>query len=508
MGNSRTLKNFRFITFLSAVLLFTGCGGGGGGSVSSEDTKYPSLISLGSGITFSNIKSTSITVTWGAASENGLSRKDLLYKVVYSTTNNLDTVSNAKRNGTSAADWLIEDRSKDFSYDPYTYSYSYPIVNLQSLTTYYIAVLVKDHSGHETLYAQQSVTTGEWKAVGTPGFSPGRTTNVSLDMYNGVPYVAYSEVENNDRASVMRFDNSSSTWVSVGPQCFSPDYAESLSLKVTNGTPYVAFKDYSRGGKATVMKYDSGSDSWVNVGPPGFSGSSISYLSFFLYGSTPYVAFKEYFGSTYMLTVMKYSSGSDTWIKLGSPGFLSGEPGETSLFVYNGTPYVAFQDLSNYYKVTVRKFNLGTSLWDTVGSSGLSPDSAYGLCLYIYDGIPYLSFEDGGMSRAMSVMRYDADLGDWSFVGPRAFSRPCATASSSSLYISDGIPYVAFNNTPENQAATLMRYSSSTRTWGVVGSSASSSIGPISLCVSSGLPFIAYRDNDMNDYKAIVMKCE
>jgi hypothetical protein len=47
-----------------------------------------------------------------------------------------------------------------------------------------------------------------------------------------------------------------------------------------------------------------------------------------------------------------YYNGS-LWTNLGSPGFSAGQVSYTSLAIYNGTPYVAYQDYAHNSNMTV-----------------------------------------------------------------------------------------------------------------------------------------------------------
>ena len=84
-----------------------------------------------------------------------------------------------------------------------------------------------------------------------------------------------------------------------------------------NNTPYVAFSDVANGGRATVMKFN-GVD-WVYVGNLGFSASSEGYTSIAIASNNvPYVAYD----SDFKATVMKFNGTS--WVNVGNPGFSAG----------------------------------------------------------------------------------------------------------------------------------------------------------------------------------------
>jgi hypothetical protein len=88
-------------------------------------------------------------------------------------------------------------------------------------------------------------------------------------MYNNIPYVAYEDLAFSDRkVTVMKFNSGTNAWEAVGSPGFSSGgIYDRTSLSIYNGTPYVAYTDGANGFKATVMKFN-GTD-WVPVGALG-----------------------------------------------------------------------------------------------------------------------------------------------------------------------------------------------------------------------------------------------
>jgi hypothetical protein len=131
-----------------------------------------------------------------------------------------------------------------------------------------------------------------------------------------------------------------SAWQPVGSPDFTGASPAGESLFVYNGTPYVLYSDASN--RITVMEYTGGS--WQTVGSPDFA-TSASGCSLFVDNGTPYVACSVFGDATYKAAVMEYTGGS--WQYVGSPDFSSGMTSGESLYVYNGTPYVAYEDIKN-----------------------------------------------------------------------------------------------------------------------------------------------------------------
>ena len=156
-------------------------------------------------------------------------------------------------------------------------------------------------------YAGLTTTPVTWSYVGSAGFSAGSVayTSLALDS-SGVPYVAYRDGANSNKATVMKYD-SGSVWVPVGSAGFSADAVGFTSLALdSNNVPYVAYTDVANGFKATVMKYDG--SAWVPVGSAGFSAGDAYSTSLALdSNNVPYVAYQD--GSnSFKATVMKYDS--------------------------------------------------------------------------------------------------------------------------------------------------------------------------------------------------------
>lgn len=296
-----------------------------------------------------------------------------------------------------------------------------------------------------------------WAYVGNAGFSGGQAKDISLFVESGIPYVSYIDVSNNNVVTVLKYVSNS--WVMVGNNNgFSGNGASSTSLYVVSGspsTPYVAYEDGVNGGRATVVKFDG--VSWVQVGDVGFSAEEIGYPSLHVDGGTPYVAYADYNSGTYgRATVMKYDGSN--WVNVGSAGFSEGAAIYTSLFVDNGTPYVAYRDDNNSGKATVMKYD--GSNWVNVGNAGFSGESMSYTdvnyeSLYIDNGTPYVAFRDKyDTGFKATVMKYDGT--NWVPMGDVGFS--ASEASFTSLFVSNGILYVAYQDSENGDQATVKKF--------------------------------------------------
>jgi hypothetical protein len=244
-----------------------------------------------------------------------------------------------------------------------------------------------------------------WEAVGpATGFSAGQANYISLALDGSdVPYVAYRDGANSDKATVMRYNTGSGAWETVGSAGFSAGEVEDTSLALdSSGVPYVAYGDGGNSDKATVMRYTGGA--WQLVGSAGFSAGSVRYTSLALDGSdVPYVAYEDGANSE-KATVMCYTGGS--WQVVGSAGFSAGSARYTSLALDSSdVPYVAYRDAANGSGATVMRYTGGS--WQTVGSAGFTAGTAQGVSIVLDStGAPYVGFENGADGHKAAVMRH------------------------------------------------------------------------------------------------------
>ena len=102
----------------------------------------------GTGISFTNIGDTSVTVNWGVANDASTSTSTLEYKVVKASTSaDIDTIAEIDA-ATTVTDWTSNITSTTAT-------------GLTQATTYYFAVLVRDESGNKVLYSPKVRFTGK-----------------------------------------------------------------------------------------------------------------------------------------------------------------------------------------------------------------------------------------------------------------------------------------------------------------------------------------------------------
>ncbi len=248
----------------------------------------------------------------------------------------------------------------------------------------------------------------------------------------------------------------------------------------------------------TEQRAHAAVESWETVGNAGLSDGMAMYTSLFVDNGTPYVAYTDY-SHSFKVKVKKYNGSS--WETLGSSGPSIEQGYFPSLVVDQGHLYIAFSDQEVDYKATVKRYD--GSGWETVGNAGISAGIAEYISLYIDDGTPYVVYEDEGLSNKATVMKFNGS--NWETVGSAGFTAGREFMSQNpTIRVDNGVPYVAYRDPANGYKVTVMRFDGSD--WQPVGSAGftRSVVVYPSQYVYNGVPYVAFQDND--NFKATVMK--
>jgi hypothetical protein len=252
--------------------------------------------------------------------------------------------------------------------------------------------------------------TGYWNTVGQVGFSfqGGYGPTAAIAVYNGTPYVAYSDFgsgEMDGQATVWKFDGSS--WVTVGLPAFSRTSAYMINILFDNtGSPLVKYSNIDNGdGKVNVQKFDG--NSWNIVGNTEFSaGDAVGIAMVVDSNGTPYVMYSDGVDSA-RITVQKYVSGN--WITLGFGLSTGNINGAAIALDPNGNPWVAFQDLGSGDSTFVTQYSGGS--WNMVTPPSVLPSSYFQSMVIDNTGVVFIAIQDTAF-YGTTVMRYNGTAWD------------------------------------------------------------------------------------------------
>jgi hypothetical protein len=339
-----------------------------------------------------------------------------------------------------------------------------------------------------------SAVHAQWTNWGAPAFSPGQVQYTSLAIDGSTPYVAYRDLANMNKCSVMKHDGTN--WVQVGSAGISSGGALYTSLAIDNGFPFVAYVDGSAVNRVTVKAYNG--TSWLTIGSAGFSGDNTSFVNLKIDASIPYVAYQDGSNSN-KLSVMKFNGTS--WEQVGIAGFSADVASEISLTFLSGTPYVSFKDASVSNELTVMYFD-GTN-WQYMGSAGITSGGIGKTSISNNGSEIFVAFEDASNGDKITVMKY---VSGWQVVGNAGFTP--GTADYIDLEFLGTDPYVAYQDASYGFRANVMWFDGTD--WleiGVPGFTPSQALFT-SLGFEGGYPVVAFQDYAASTYKASVMKYE
>lgn len=250
-----------------------------------------------------------------------------------------------------------------------------------------------------------------WANVGIAGFTPGYVSDFVLYVDQGTPYVAFTG--SSSYLSVMKFDSVSLSWVTVGSTSVTVSYySSSYDFMVSGGVLYLAFSDSNS--QLHVQSLSNGV--WVDLGGT-YVSSDGQYPALAMFNGNVTVVFSDSSGSNYnVLTLMSFTGYA--WVSLATSTLTIGSSygTATSLTVSSGILYIIFYS-STYGPVVLR---LNGGVLTSVGTLGTISNNDYVEYVsgVVYNGVPYVAFDDEARDsdpepRAATVKYYDTVSGIW-----------------------------------------------------------------------------------------------
>ncbi|CAG7650797.1 hypothetical protein PAESOLCIP111_06178 [Paenibacillus solanacearum] len=241
------------------------------------------------------------------------------------------------------------------------------------------------------------LTNGGWESLGSV---KSNTAAISLAVNNGVPYVTFEDGGNSSKLTVMKYNNGNQTWGPVGtPNYFNYKRATNTMprIEVSGHIVYVAYKQNTSSTviDLSVMMFDEDqpANGWQQVGSllPSVAESGLLYHDFYVFDGTPYVAYQDR-GNSKKLRVVKYVNTN--WESVGpDQGIVSvGKADYASLAKDNNGLYLAYQDGTNDNKLMVKQYN--GNAWMPVGDAAIQRKEVYYTSLSADNGKLYVAYQD------------------------------------------------------------------------------------------------------------------
>ncbi|WP_229263963.1 cadherin-like beta sandwich domain-containing protein [Cohnella cholangitidis] len=337
---------------------------------------------------------------------------------------------------------------------------------------------------------EASDSTSSWRPVGSPTVSDGEVGSSSVYVSGGVPYVAYVDYADGRKVAVKKLEQGG--WSNVGSAA-SEGGATLVSLAIDGGVPYVAYLDR----KITVRKYVG--EQWTSVGREDVAQSegSIFHFAFQVKNGIPYVSYVE--RGDDRVHVMRMNDND--WEDMGEVGVAYSE--FTNLFVDgDNIPYVAYYEQaeseseSESNAVVVKRWNEQNRAWEMVGDpmEGSYPDA--GFSLFVSEGTPYLAYADTENEGRAAVKNWSGR--QWESVGELGIS--AGRSNMMLLRIDGGVPYAAFTDESYHDRVLVKRFDGDR--WTIVGDAAhhaNLNDRLFSFEVSGGTPYLSYADASYDD---------
>ncbi len=305
----------------------------------------------------------------------------------------------------------------------------------------------------------RKLTGAGWTPVGGP-VSDGAcsNTNIVIDKLNR-PWASYIDSANGNKVTVKQFDGSA--WVTMGAAGFIKTIAFSSAVAIAldgNNVPYV-LTDTVAAGKYVMNVFKLKNGTWVKVGTPGIKS---------LYGdasiavdkttNTPYIVSDDA-ATNGQIIVQKFDGIS--WANVGTPGFTTGENGifyPDITIDAHGVPFISMQEDDGREEMSVYAFKNGQ--WSSVGNKFFSDAHVYQASIALdTSGTPFVLFQDYTNYQQGTVMQPNPNNdGTWQTVGNRGFAT-CNFFGQNALAITgNNSKYIIFADRTKNGRVTVMQY--------------------------------------------------
>ncbi|MEM7184193.1 MAG: hypothetical protein AAF518_25060, partial [Spirochaetota bacterium] len=313
-------------------------------------------------ISATGIAGTSLTLHWSKANDDMTSQSNLQYLVYQSTSNNITTVTNAEANGTP-----LNSYTSDIG--------SLAVSSLNSSSTYYFNVLVKDSVGNKSIYSIGNFSTidsiapvpGNSGAIATSSTPSNSSITLAwakasdgISSQNTLQYIVYRSTSNNIATVTDAEVNGTAI------NSYTTDIATATDTGLSSGTTYyytVLVKDEA-GNKAAYTMSSFGTEifSWqfvdgdqVESGINRDSAEQVVSVAMEVFNSKLYHCMVE--AGKVRVTVYNGDDTSPTWTSVDAAGLNHNAAHTASgcnIIAFNSKLYAIWLETNSSAKTQVR----------------------------------------------------------------------------------------------------------------------------------------------------------
>jgi N-acetylneuraminic acid mutarotase len=334
-------------------------------SVNSATTSDSIAPTIGTGISFSAVTSSSMTVSWGAGTDNVTLQPNLQYKLVRATTSDaIGTIAEVE--AISGADLLV---------DWGTNTLSYNASSLSEATTYHFSVVVRDASNNKAIYSVVS-----------------QSTTIQTDVWTTI---------SNSSAPAAR-DGFTSIWT---------------------GSRMIVWGGYQTGVPGSQMNtggiYNPSDNSWTPTNLVGAPSARSGHIAIWT-GSEMIIwggqRLNIGIGVEYLGDGASYNPQTNTWTTLSSINAPESRSGASS--VWTGTELIIWGGGNSVSGVLRNggRYNPTTNSWSTINTTN-SPQATSGDHVAVWTGSKMLTwgnYASTGSGYLCMGGVYDPDTDSWS----------------------------------------------------------------------------------------------
>lgn len=287
---------------------------------------------------------------------------------------------------------------------------SFCAIAVDSKDTVWVAVNKNDKLEMYRWHA--SVNSGQWSRIASYATTLTTGANKNIEIVCGVndtPYIAVASGSSRARClklnpSTRAFNNGASGSNDVYGAANGADYL-SLAMGPT-GFPCVGLKRTQGGGSGNATVAISNGASWTKLGgADAASEGAADWVQVAVDNSNnPYIIYADQSNSRAgKATVRRWNGAS--WETVGTAGFTAGAITRCDIAIDQVTNdvYIAYADGGNSDRLFVKK--LVGSTWASVFDTSLTTNAS-SISMYVLNGVPYVIYKDGNNSSLASAKRY------------------------------------------------------------------------------------------------------